>query len=773
MGLKTSSVVLGFAAFAAIGFAMGYLTFGGIPAAQPPADPAPGSEAPVASSHALRPVATADAPVREAVKVTKDAPPADPAAVERAVRSAPSKIAIAAAAGAGSVSGTVQDNSGKPVEGVTIRLQPKYYKKSTDWRGSQLSAPRLQTLEEYLQGMADTYQRTVGSMRQTLTAADGTYRFEDVPNQRYSISAYSLQFDVVADDLSSSGNIHPGDTMNFTAVPVCALPVRVIDARGAEVESASVAANQSWGNRRTSSGHEWSRDDPVLYLSPGAYELVAQLEFDASGLEALVKSDPTPVEVVAGRAQETVTLQLKQRLGIGGRVFFPKGEDERQGVVQLMELTPGTEPDLKRLSESSKKSHLWGQASKYQFSDLAPGTYVVGAKRDWNAPIVVHAVVVLQDKPVVQNLEMPEASPQDSFIVVATTKSGKPADCTDFNFIHRRGDRGTSSMYAQGRARSNGEYWVSIPADIAPLFTKKWPAGQRLSLTIQTASFGSQEVELAEGQRSANVLFTEPAKLTVTVAGYRGSGYEGRVTVSLVQKGNSDRGWSAASKRVGADGVAVSDPMQPGEYDVNLNVSKGGTDRSWDATVAATRTVRLVEGDNAITMPLPQLYNVAIHVPDAGAGVRVSLQAQDREEGRGGSSEETQENGTATFENLAPGEYLATLQRNGVEVMKITVPAEGVVEFKAMKANALRIRIRDASGPAAKAGLRTGDLVIGIDGKEFDSINAMQAQFFAASAKGSESKLKILRGGAAIEIAVDLATFMRGGGGMSIDPAVR
>jgi Do/DeqQ family serine protease len=61
------------------------------------------------------------------------------------------------------------------------------------------------------------------------------------------------------------------------------------------------------------------------------------------------------------------------------------------------------------------------------------------------------------------------------------------------------------------------------------------------------------------------------------------------------------------------------------------------------------------------------------------------------------------------------------------------------------------------NGPAAKAGLRTGDLIVGIDGQPVDDTNTFDYRF-ATKALGGEAQVEVVRAGKDVKLAIALQT---------------
>lgn len=71
------------------------------------------------------------------------------------------------------------------------------------------------------------------------------------------------------------------------------------------------------------------------------------------------------------------------------------------------------------------------------------------------------------------------------------------------------------------------------------------------------------------------------------------------------------------------------------------------------------------------------------------------------------------------------------------------------------KGHAFGLVVKAAQGPAAKAGLQKGDVIVKLDGKPFPGIDAFAARLNAKS-PGDEASLTVLRGAAGIEIEVEV-----------------
>jgi len=276
-------------------------------------------------------------------------------------------------------------------------------------------------------------------------------------------------------------------------------------------------------------------------------------------------------------------------------------------------------------------------------------------------------------------------------------------------------------------------------------------------LRITSQKYGTKEVEYAAASTSAlTVQFDDPASLTVTVAGYRGSGLENKIRIDVkpTPRENEPRRYTSYYGRnrggLDAEGVQKFGPLAPGEYDITLSIQQ---DRS-RYLPAETVTTVLKAGDNSETLSLPKLYNLTVIVDAGQEGASFRLNSRDSSRGWYGSSHKKATDGRVVFENLVPGDYTLQAWGSVSGQMYVTIPAQTTVRFEPVVFNAQKVRVRDESGTFVKAGLREGDLVVGIDGEEFLNERQMGALFTLAREKKNVT-LTVVRGGRRLQVAVD------------------
>jgi hypothetical protein len=310
----------------------------------------------------------------------------------------------------------------------------------------------------------------------------------------------------------------------------------------------------------------------------------------------------------------------------------------------------------------------------------------------------------------------------------------------------------SSSSGAEGIRMADGSYRVRLRQHGERGEGGKW------TLEVSVAGFGEKTVELSPIEEPTVVVrFEEPAMLTVKVEGVEGSGYEGRVDVGVFGGGVRRSGTSRSYE---GGGERELGPFVPGDYDLELRVRTG----VHESATVATRKVRLRAGRNVETIGLTVLTE--------GLGDEVLLHVRSEDGTWSGSF--AAKDGSVRVEGLPAGTYSIRSRGGGRGQMTVVVPAQDVVRFEARPVNALRVRIEDENGPVARAGLRTGDLIVGVDGKLFESEMDIQVKMMAAMGKES-AKLMVQRGATRLEIALDMRPFMTREvePGADLEPATR
>jgi hypothetical protein len=268
-----------------------------------------------------------------------------------------------------------------------------------------------------------------------------------------------------------------------------------------------------------------------------------------------------------------------------------------------------------------------------------------------------------------------------------------------------------------------------------------------------------------DSTRDLTVRFEHPATLEVTGQGYATSDLAGslQITVSPKETGNSRRspmhyysGGFPGQSGLSAEGVQNFGPLAPGPYVVTVNLKR----QQWAYSPISTHDVVLKSGPNTHSVPLPDLYPLTVTVEGAGDGTMLRISPVNR----GGSRmyfptpSQKVKNGRVEFENLPAGEYHISASGGNVKgKMTVTLPGSTTVRFVAeVQRPAYRVRITNPEGLFARAGLKSGDIVIGINGQDFTD-PVLMATLMAAARKQKSAALTVLRGLSRVIVEVDLS----------------
>ena len=341
------------------------------------------------------------------------------------------------------------------------------------------------------------------------------------------------------------------------------------------------------------------------------------------------RSEEQDLTLTIGGTVSELTFALKGRSGIKGKVVFPKGEELRGMRVYAAPARPDQQLDAERLRREGKDDWVSDHDDyAYAFKDLAPGTYVVGIARGYNGPLVVAETVEVTDHMVTQDLVIPPIEPWEYVVVWAYGPDDELLRDVSVS-TGRRSDRGSSSGGGTTIKRDDGSLWVmhhERQNDDRDDEDTEW----RYYVRVRSKAHGEKEVEYDRGERSeVTVHFLEPATLEVTIAGYAGSGVEGRIKLSLVQAGDREQPRTVTSSRenrLDSEGRQTFGPIEPGSYELVMRVE---SERHSSFEIdRAPITIRA--GKNAHTVGVPALYTLTVTVEDPSPNARLRLRPIER-----------------------------------------------------------------------------------------------------------------------------------------------
>ncbi len=701
---------------------------------------------------------SSDGDARRAAESLALAARTDPPAIERAEVAASS---VAEPRGDGVIEGVVLDPKRQPVAGVLVRAIRQARDREEDYRATQTGLPANDDFEHVVREATAARGRT----HEARTGPDGRYRLGELPDADYWMSAYADGWVVSA----ARGNISlmrvaPGSKVDFKAEPEHAIPVEVQLPDGRRAVKALLMVVPRDVGRGSFSGsfsmmspmvggprpeRLWTASAPRLRVLDGAYRVRAIVHepfFAANGVDRSLASKEVDLDVEGGLAKQPLQpFRLGSRLGISGRVQIVEGDPVENIRVQVLRLVDRAEPTADAIASSERSVSASPYAPVFQFFDLEAGRWAVGARRDWNGPIVTFAVVDVQDGIAKSDLVLPPPSPEDSILVHVRDSSGRPVSDVKFRVKGRRGNS-TFERGATAREADAGDFVVAIPSGASS--RPAADAGVRVvpaSVTVDSKRFGPQSFTLQPGQRELNAVLADPARLVLTVANPASARLKGRLRIDLNPSAND--GESQRRTELASDGSVTFGAVAPGEFRISVRIDSQSDAGSTVSDPIVTQDVTLVAGDNRKTITIPPLYSLTVKLSDPDVeGVAMRLESGDTRAYR------TANDGRVTFDNLCAGRWtVTTMGSERIGRMSVTLPGPSEVEFVAQPVNAMRVSISNANGLLARWGFADGDVLIAFDGAEFTDEKSVERGYVTAMSKDSVKAI-VLRGGRRVEL---------------------
>ncbi|MBI1849827.1 MAG: hypothetical protein HYR85_05735 [Planctomycetes bacterium] len=681
----------------------------------------------------------------------------------------------------GAISGIVKDPKGNPVAGVTIEARRASAPSYSDTRQGH-GPPNRAPLEDRLRKIVESTVRDDSVRRQTTTDGDGRYVLDGISDGDFMLIAMAEGYEL-QNPRGPWDRVQAGSTVDFVATPLAKVPVAVLAPDGSTATEAWIDFRLKARSSPSMSGgpgrQHWTSDEPVLWVKPGRYDMQAMNTepWDQGPRRDELASDTQTVKLGLDAPSESLRFQLHARVGVRGRVNFPTDEDIDNVTLRITQVAPGQTPDFSKAGASATSSWINRSSPRYAFRDLAQGTYAIGVARGWDQAASAVATVEVRDAMVDQDVDIPSLDIAQCLVVWVYGTHGEVISDASFE-MRVQSPRNTRSNSAPSVRKSNGSACILPPNDLASIWKSAWDASTHLFLAVTSDECGKKEIELQPGQREATIRFADAATLDVSLSGYRGSGFEGLLSVELRRpsSGVDPRfAYGGSNDKVfDADGNVTLGPAETGDYEIILKANSRAK-TAWSQTIPVNVTsVTLQGGTNAITLPLPSLYPLTVRVPDGKAGESLQLQSSAKGSRRAWLHRELDENGKAQFENLPAGDY--RIDRTGAgmpEIMRVRLPGPSEVSFEAEPQNALVVSITDRNGTLATAGFQDGDVIVAIDGKEFSTLIEAFGAMTASMAK-KEALFRVERGRSSVDIKLDPSVLMKQNElGGEIEPGTR
>lgn len=639
----------------------------------------------------------------------------------------------------GVITGVAVDVNGAPLEHVTVvsgntpsSSRYQVSGRSTKGVGRAYAGPK--DLDEQLESRAKSILKSKKLRRVTTTDAEGRFRLEGLQPGEHRLSGYleGLVF--------SSATVMTGDSGRLVGTEVTAFELDFRLPDGTQPESVLMLRTSN----RSSATYEWSPEEPTFRTKLRAVSFTAYAgnitRPDYRAYVSDFESAETSLDAdLDGLGPHTIELKTRRVL----RVTVDDQSTLQPRVKPWVKLLTGNDAaatDITPLLEDAQ-SLSRGKDSVYLVADVVPGPALIAAGRgDIEAEVTAKVEIVEGVTEV--SLVLGEVDMERFLVVNCVGPSQRPLMDVSFQFRAQRGGS-SSSGGATAIAREPGVYWIAM-SELTN--DKEWTDELEVTLTASSSAYGSLTKEISRSQGSIDLKFQASCELVVHMDGDLSPGFRVAATALTEEDdaGQKARRYSRDSKAPDADGNVRFSGLQPGRMVVALR--KGNNSNNWSEPVAWEEIV-LQAGSNELSMQAPTFHDVVIYAPDMDEGDDFWLQIDKGDANTGyfgGNSVSLDENLRATFKDVAAGNYIVQSWGSGQQLMKISVPT-GEVVFEAEKINAYIAQGVESGKLADKAGIREGDIVIGIDGEAIDGDDFYQALWLGLR-KGTVS-LALVRGG--------------------------
>ncbi len=568
----------------------------------------------------------------------------------------------------GSITGRVTTAAGEGVEGVRITAVAET---PTEWQGEAGGEPWDVTAD--VETRVRKFERRArfeeASRRTATSAADGSYAIDALTAAEYVLVAKSDAWRVWPHDPQAARFVRPGSTLDFVAHRIAKFEVTVLLPDGSVANHATL--HLAMGSTRGSTTIDRARR--TVEWQPGTYQVHAVI-----GDAGEMSSDPVEVELAAGGATPSVTLQVRSRPAIAGSVRFPRGMQNSAANVKFLRLgAGGVEPTDEELLASDKSSWVSQHGGGgFSLTAIPPGRYAVGVEFMNAGSIEARRTVEVRDGLVTVDLDLSQPRREDWVEAIVLSPEGEPVDDVQFSVAYKAG-RSSGSRGAGGVIRRDTHTWWVRPTDqqhVAP--------GTRWWVRATSPKWGSAEAEFTPGPRAAvEIRFQCPARVVVTIARFAGSGHESALRVGVAPPAPAEMRstwFPGEAREVDPTGRTTLGPFAPGEYDAVLLVP--------NQRVVSRRRVLLVSGDNEVSLDIPALHELVVDCGSAAAGQHVHVTRLDPSEGTRSPRGDTMNavadrTGRAKFERLTEGEYEARSPVAGAAPQRVRIPGTTVVKF--------------------------------------------------------------------------------------------
>ena len=643
-----------------------------------------------------------------------------------------------ASSGSAVIPGVVRDDAGDPIAGVTLRARLTKARARTKAKTGEDLVSRVERFARETRYELDTTQTTT-------TGPDGAYELTTLQDDgRYDVDAKKTGWTFKTAPGHHRNDEPTGKAIDFVGTQTVELTFNLMLSSGEEpLRKSYVQWKEGSSNRRANK--TWKPDDRTLVLPVGSYTFTA---FAGDQSEYLAEEQSVTLE--PGESGRTLDFTLKGRPGIHGNLTFADGEAPENAIVRLARPSGSEAGDRKRIMEGDSDWAHRQNGHAYSFQDVKPGEWLVGVTlQHGSSRILALERVSVTNELVKLDLEIPALDKSDYLVLWVHGPDGKAINDGVSVSCEVKSATGSSSNGIEEIKRSDGSLWCTLGENV-----EEAGPDAEITLNVSTQKFGTRSKKIERDQSEVTIEFVEPAFLDVTINGYAGSGHEGLLKLAL-SKSDSRHHWGTSPRdnSIDENGAQTLGPREPGDYKLLLQIERK---RHQSKTLSST-DVSLTSGKNSIEIDIPQLHTLTVRTPGLTKGSRVMIRSASGERSFNSNDSRVDENERIVFEELAPGEYV--LQTFGPKFgqMNVTVPAGGEVVFEPVEPNSLAVEVTSDDGVLAKSGFRDGDIIVSIDGNEFEGMIQMQSAIMGAMAKTEPSKMGVLRGGRTIELELQIS----------------
>jgi hypothetical protein len=633
--------------------------------------------------------------------------------------------------GSSAVTGSISTLEGAPVPGVELDLElPK-------------DAPKYQP-------------------RHATSDSAGRFEFSGLPRGEWRITGRHRKF-----SLQRRNGFPPlvptGASVEFIACPAVPVDVRVT---GESAERARVAFRRA--NEGEPQWSSWTTANTTLALSPGAWELCASVDAmdnwpsDRNWQLAPLASAVSTVHV-GGSDSEVITLALEKTRCLYGTVRLPVGYqwNEVNGsdpAVRLIESRSGTPADFESVGDRLSRQAEIDHEGRFGFFALPYERWTAGVTGDWGTPQVVQVV----DVPGLTRIDLEmNGDGESSVLVDAFTAGGdRITSGISFSFIHRDPRDKPSDYLWQGAHTVLDQ--AGTMRVVATSLDKNYreKAAKKHDFVLQATLPGFARIQQPLSglkDERLRLSFVPGAELEVALDGDGADRAMRKCAAEIDSEDYHEQG--VFDETVHALKFAS---LTPGSYMLTVSVWGSSEAGQWRMVQLHKGEVAVRPGTQRITLNMPTRADLVVRCPGVKKDVRATLNGPlldptaDREEHWWAPQINGKVDGSAqvTFDNVVPGRYRLTI---GQRMQLITVPC-GPVEFAGRIPERNFFRLQKGDSPLRRAGLRSGDIYIGLDGEAVAIETAQKRIRALGSQKEGTLRLTVERDGRPLDLVVDASS---------------